>query len=134
MLQVSGPEHLLLCRSNALADLAPLILLPQQSTECQKSHWDVHRWNCRPPVVHSIRITCDGERHGSPFEPVVITPKHEIYDYGDVCPVSKVVKFPIVMYRHLKVDPFEIERTAALDNQIATYLMIDVDSGFAPAL
>ncbi|THH18659.1 hypothetical protein EW146_g2376 [Bondarzewia mesenterica] len=81
---------------------------------------------------NGITITCDGDRVGSPFRVVQIPDTHPIYYQSDVCPVSEVVGLPIMIYRHSKEDPLYMERTAAMDNQIATYLMIDVDSGFAP--
>ena len=85
-------------------------------------------------MVQGIQILCDGERHGSPFKPVEITPTHQIYGYGDVCPVSEAICLPIVMFRHSKEHPLNKPPTPWLDNQIATYLMIEVDSGFAPMM
>ena len=85
-------------------------------------------------MVQGIQILCDGERHGSPFNPVEITLTHQIYEYGDVCPVSEVIGLPIVMFRHSTEHPLNMRPTPRLDNQIATYLMIEVDSGFGPMM
>lgn len=36
------------------------------------------------------------------------------------------------MFRHIQEDPLEMPRSEALDNQRATYLMINPVDGFAP--
>lgn len=59
-----------------------------------------------------------------------IPPEHEIHRVGILCPVSQRVGLPLVIYRHLEADLRRHD--ASLDNQVATYLMIDPHSGFAP--
>ncbi|ETW76096.1 hypothetical protein HETIRDRAFT_481608 [Heterobasidion irregulare TC 32-1] len=77
------------------------------SQECQEAD-SQHSWDCRLPVVQGIQILCDGERHDPPFNPVEITPTHQIYEYGDVCPVSEVIDLPIVMFRHSTEHPLNM--------------------------
>ncbi|KAJ6495263.1 hypothetical protein C8R45DRAFT_165522 [Mycena sanguinolenta] len=84
-------------------------------------------------TVPGMVIPCDSEigRHGI-FREIDLEAAHPIHTHGIVCPVSAQVGLPIVMYRHLKEDPLDMDRDAGLDNQKATYLMIDPISGFAP--
>ncbi|KAJ7170908.1 hypothetical protein C8R43DRAFT_875290, partial [Mycena crocata] len=63
---------------------------------------------------------------------VSIDATHRIHTRDVVCPVSAQVGLPIVMYRHLQTNPLSMRRDAGLDNQRATFLMIDPESGFAP--
>jgi hypothetical protein len=68
------------------------------------------------------------------FEQVDITPQHPIHTHGQMAPVSKLYKLPIVVYRHTRTPWMDREDygegDADLDNQPATYLMIEKD-GFA---
>lgn len=48
-------------------------------------------------------------------------------------PVMAMLGIPIRVHRRLRVAPSAMLRTASLDNQVATYLMIEPSSGFAPA-
>jgi hypothetical protein len=62
---------------------------------------------------------------------VNITPTHDIHRLGEVGPVSQMVDLPIVVYRHTQESwMYREEEDASLDNQIATYLMIE-ENGFA---
>lgn len=116
-----------------------------QSKECQISHWPSHKSKCRSMIngiatisysapssngdVVSVLVPCDGERRiNGIFKSVTIPPTHPIYVRGVVSPVSKAVGFPVVLYRHLPEGGVGSE----YDCQIATYLMIDTFSGWAP--
>jgi hypothetical protein len=110
-----------------------------QSAECQRADWDDHKRQCAPPPptepVQGIVIPCQADKHQlgpGIFHTKVIDPKHKIYSKGVVCPLSKQVGLPLVMYRHLREDSLSMRRDAGLDNQIATYLMIKSADGFAP--
>lgn len=93
----------------------------------------MHRPKCIPEHVTGIIITCSGDRITRPiFSTVDIGRAHEIHQFGVPCPVSRNVGLPLVIYRHLRENPMTMHRTPDLDNQIATYLMIDPESGFAP--
>lgn len=74
-----------------------------------------------------------GENH--PFNPkeVVLTSSQadDILNGGKgfVSPISKLIGVPLVVYRQgARVGG----RTASMDNQAVTYLMIDTEHGFAP--
>ena len=73
-------------------------------------------------------IGCNDDRQGGLFRKIDITPTHPIYSAGHVCPMSRVVGLPLVIYRHMP----EGGNDAGSDNTIATFLMIDPVSGFAP--
>ena len=73
-------------------------------------------------------IGCDDDRRGGVFRTVDLQQTHPIFKNGDVCPVSEVVGLPLVIYRH---SPAGGSGPGA-DNQIATYLMVDPVSGYAP--
>jgi len=82
-----------------------------------------------------VIIPCEGDKRAGRrgiFQAVEIQPSDEIHRLGVPSPVLQRAGLPIVIYRHLKEDPLSIPRTPNLDNQIATYLMIDPDSGMAP--
>ncbi|KAF8190350.1 hypothetical protein K438DRAFT_2018688 [Mycena galopus ATCC 62051] len=83
-------------------------------------------------TVRGIVILCDSEIRNGIFNEVDVDATHPIHIQGVACPVSAQVGLPIVMYRHLKQDPLKMRPDARLDNQKATYLMIDPESGFAP--
>ncbi|KAA1471148.1 hypothetical protein DENSPDRAFT_837075 [Dentipellis sp. KUC8613] len=84
-------------------------------------------------AVQGVVVACDGERgQFGVFSPVELPPSHEIYQEGTISPVSALTGVPIAVWRHLQESPFAIRHSAALDNQITTYLMIDPVTGFAP--
>jgi hypothetical protein len=103
-----------------------------QSTECQKDHWASHKTECRPSNVTGITIYCDGERTHGIFETVQLDAKHDIHHLGELCPVSKAVGLPLIIYRHIRTDSLRMRRDPYLDNQIATFLMVELYDGFAP--
>ncbi|KAJ7266907.1 hypothetical protein B0H12DRAFT_139419 [Mycena haematopus] len=85
-------------------------------------------------TVRGMVISCDSEiRRKGIFYEIDLEATHPIHTHGIVCPVSAQVGLPIVMYRHLREDPLKMLRDPGLDNQKATYLMIDPISGFAPS-
>ncbi|KAH7927989.1 hypothetical protein BV22DRAFT_233957 [Leucogyrophana mollusca] len=84
--------------------------------------------------VVGITIACNADRHHrGVFETTIIKPSHKIYELGVVCPLYNKVGLPLVMYRHLSEDPLNMCRDPGLDNQIATFLMIEPSNGFAKA-
>ncbi|KAJ7064911.1 hypothetical protein C8F01DRAFT_1021620 [Mycena amicta] len=108
------------------------------SVECQTADWKSHKRVCRPAppegTVRGIVISCDGEmrRNNGLFTEIDLDGTHPIHTEGIVCPLSARVGLPIVIYRHLREDPLTMVRDAGLDNQRATYLMINPVDGFAP--
>ncbi|KAJ7640878.1 hypothetical protein DFH06DRAFT_1215498 [Mycena polygramma] len=107
------------------------------SQDCQKADWKSHKTVCSPPLpegtVRGMIIACDADRRsGLGFTEIDLDKTHPIHTQGIVCPVSAKVGLPIVIYRHLKENPLSMRRDPGLDNQKATFLMIDPVSGFAP--
>lgn len=84
--------------------------------------------------VRGVTIHCENDkrRGAGIFQITDLSPTHNIHTEGVLCPVSVKIGLPIIMYRHLRGDPLAAARDAGLDNQIATYLMVDPRSGFAP--
>jgi hypothetical protein len=66
------------------------------------------------------------------FNEINLDATHSIHTQGVICPVSVKVGLPVLMYRHLKENLLAMPRDAKLDNQRATFLMIDPRSVFAP--
>ncbi|EAU91722.2 hypothetical protein CC1G_04490 [Coprinopsis cinerea okayama7 len=101
------------------------------NAECQNAHWREHRASCIPESVQGIVIRCEGERKpGGPFAVTQVPRTHPLHTSGLRPPLPKKVGVPLIVYRH-PIDP-GTPRGPRLDNQIATYLMIDLRTGFAP--
>lgn len=58
--------------------------------------------------------------------------KDSIWKSGVRVPISDIFEVPLIVKRHLKEHPFDIDRDHGLDNQPITYLMINPATGFAP--
>ncbi|KAI6046620.1 hypothetical protein EDC04DRAFT_3052959 [Pisolithus marmoratus] len=122
------------------------------SNACQISHWRSHKSTCAPaadastPVtgpssqkepqtdsVVGIIIACDGDRgRGSRvFTPTTIHPSHPIWAHGQSSPLFRQVGLPLIVYRDHPGNPLTMVGNAGLDNQIATFLMIEPGTGFA---
>ncbi|KAJ7170913.1 hypothetical protein C8R43DRAFT_981575 [Mycena crocata] len=83
-------------------------------------------------TIRGMILGCQSDPQNYPFTGIDIDATHPIHTRGVVCPVSAKVGLPLVMYRHLQTNPLSMGRDADLDNQRATYLMIDPQSGYAP--
>lgn len=80
--------------------------------------------------VKAVRVPCELDKahtEGKPFEVWEISIEHPIFQSKPI-PISDKIGFPLLVYKEGTVYP---ERQP-LDNQIATYLNIDLESGFAP--
>jgi hypothetical protein len=90
--------------------------------------------NCtrKPLFQRGLSVECDSDRQNYLFNEINLDATHSIYTQGVICPVSVKVGLPILMYRHLKENPLTMPCDAKLDNQRATFLMINPRSGFAP--
>ncbi|KAJ6587146.1 hypothetical protein DFH09DRAFT_869407, partial [Mycena vulgaris] len=106
------------------------------SVDCQRADWKSHKTQCAPAlaegIVRGMILGCESDRQNGIFNEIDIDAAHPIHTRGIVCPVSAQVGLPIVIYRHLQEDPLSMDRDPGLDNQRATFLMIDPESGFAP--
>ncbi|KAH7913609.1 hypothetical protein BJ138DRAFT_1145620 [Hygrophoropsis aurantiaca] len=118
------------------------------SKTCQRVHWRFHKHICvwqpsshgalnyrqgLPPFadnVNGIIIHCNVERPSKGiFEPTIIEPTHKIYRKGFHASLFRTVGLPIIVHRHHPVNG--PGGNARLDNQIATYLMIEPADGLA---
>ncbi|KIJ31447.1 hypothetical protein M422DRAFT_234542 [Sphaerobolus stellatus SS14] len=81
--------------------------------------------------VTGIIIGCEGDRGSyTLFQPVEIDEKHPIHRLGVHAPLSNIIGLLFKVYRHVPRSRVSGVSGAGLDNQIATYLMIEKD-GFA---
>lgn len=92
-----------------------------------------HICSLSPPSepVEGIIIHCQQTRaaHGI-FESTQIEPNHPIYTQGYICPALKIAGFELLLYRHTLEDQ-NLGPQPSLDNQIATYLMVEEADGIA---
>ncbi|KAH6847643.1 hypothetical protein B0I37DRAFT_148660 [Chaetomium sp. MPI-CAGE-AT-0009] len=81
-----------------------------------------------PVTVQAVIVRCDAEKIRSPpWWATTIPADHPVFSQA-VLPIPGLIGVPLAMHR---VGTRSANR-ADLDNQIATYLNIDPDSGFAP--
>jgi hypothetical protein len=117
---------------------------------CGKDHqaqnWKDHKLVCRPPDAATSQSTnktgtstgakIKGVRiqrmPGRMWEEVDIDENDPIWTEGVSCPVPSGFGMPLIVQRDIRQHPFSIPRSADLDNQPVTYLMIDSYTGFAP--
>lgn len=81
--------------------------------------------------VEAVRVPCEldkAQTEGKPFEIREISIDHPIFKSKPI-PISISIGFPLLVFKEGTIYP---ERQP-LDNQIATYLNIDLTSGFAPS-
>lgn len=87
----------------------------------------------RDKLVHAVRLSCAGER--SFIQPLVLPVGHHLLDDSPpaqgTCPVLHLIGQPIVM-RKLPPSATLASNRAGLNNQWATWFMIDPISGLAP--
>ncbi|KAJ7701772.1 hypothetical protein B0H17DRAFT_164241 [Mycena rosella] len=106
------------------------------SIDCQTADWKSHKALCAPPppeaFVRGMVLGCQSDPQNDMFNDIDLDATHPIHTRDIVCPVSAKVGLPLVMYRHIQADPLSMDRDPGLDNQRATFLMIDPESGFAP--
>jgi len=93
----------------------------------------MHKLACRAPPpkgpVRGVRV-----RGGSPFaaDKLDVPPSHPVWTQGEQSKLSKVVGVPLLLYRELPERSLNEPGNPGLDNQSMTYLMIELDNGFAP--
>jgi hypothetical protein len=100
--------------------------------EHRKGHASVHeasRW----ATIKCVRVLCRGEtgREGV-FIDEELHPSHPVFETGTISPVSRMLGMPVRVHRLDPRPSLSIPRTANLDNQHTTYIMIEPVSGFAP--
>ncbi|KAH0600504.1 hypothetical protein MHUMG1_01501 [Metarhizium humberi] len=79
-------------------------------------------------TVQAVIVRCDSEkRRLPPWSATTIPADHAVFSQ-QVPPVPGLISIPLVLHRM----GTKSANRADLDNQIATYLNIDSDSGFAP--
>ena len=81
-----------------------------------------------PESIQAVVIRCELEKRlFPPWSATTIPADHPVFSQT-VPPVPALIEVPLVLYRVGTASAYR----ADLDNQIATYLNIDADSGFAP--
>lgn len=113
------------------------------SPECQRFDWSFHKKSCgvppKPIVARSPTDPVDacfmfsaGDKRGHLFDTLSIPADHPIFSAGTLSPLSVMMELPLLIYREDRRPSLSIPRSAAMDNQAATYLMFDTKTGFAP--
>ncbi|KAL0071139.1 hypothetical protein AAF712_001698 [Marasmius tenuissimus] len=107
---------------------------------CQKRSWKSHKKICKDSPDLRFSEPSEGipgvrllGGFNSPFWPEakVISPNHPVWTKGSVSPVSQIVGVPLLIYRELEELELESPNDPNRDNQAATFLMIDPQTGFA---
>ncbi|KAI5855532.1 hypothetical protein GGS23DRAFT_443307 [Durotheca rogersii] len=81
-----------------------------------------------PASIPAVIVRCEGEKSKfAPWSATAIKADHPVFS-NSVPPVPGRIEIPLVLHR---VGTQSVNQ-ASLDNQIATYLNIDSESGFAP--
>jgi hypothetical protein len=81
-----------------------------------------------PGSIQAVMVRCDAEKRKlPPWSSTAIPADHPVFSQT-VAPISALIEIPLVLHR---VGTRSANR-ADLDNQIATYLNIDAENGFAP--
>ncbi|KAL4077425.1 hypothetical protein J3A83DRAFT_4087116 [Scleroderma citrinum] len=123
------------------------------SSTCQTTDWPTHKTSCIPASspfdsphsvlstlpprwipshnVSGIVIACNADRARGArvFEAAIVEPSHPIYRSGLPSPLFEYLGLPLLVYRHLQNDPTNMLRDHGLDNQLATHLLTDPNTG-----
>jgi len=81
--------------------------------------------------VQAVVVRCNTERRDLPPWSATSVPAHHSVFSQTVPPIPELIEVPLVIHR-VGTQSTQSTRRADLDNQIATYLNIDEDTGFAP--
>jgi len=108
---------------------------------CQKKHWKAHKPLCKPPpalpttpppaAVLGVRLL---PGNNPPLQPesVTIPADHPSWAKGTLSPVSTLVDMPLLIYKEVPLPRDTPRIWAERECQVATFMMIDLTSGFAP--
>ncbi|KAH9895735.1 hypothetical protein C8Q73DRAFT_448816 [Cubamyces lactineus] len=102
------------------------------SKECQASHWKMHKPMCRPLAedeAWGVKIL--DNRHApwpNQFQNVLLKTTHPVFTQGELCPVTEVCGFPLVIWS----ESIHGGKRALENNQPAVYLRIEAQDAFAP--
>ncbi|KAJ3029953.1 hypothetical protein HDV00_009340, partial [Rhizophlyctis rosea] len=87
-------------------------------------------------TVQAVRIHRRGSTRPGTFQLITIPRTHPVFEAAcPLSPVSHEIGIPLRIYREAPLDPKEAPThpdRAKYDCQIATYLMIEIHSGYAP--
>lgn len=84
--------------------------------------------------IKAVIVRCNGDTTGPKWSATTIAGADPIFDQqpGSEAPLPAVLGIPLI-FRRFPSAQFGTTRPDGLDNQIATYLNIELASGFAPA-
>lgn len=83
--------------------------------------------------IKAVIVRCDGDTTGPKWSATTIPSDHPIFgqQHESEAPLPALLGIPLI-FRRLPSSQFDT-RASGLDNQIVTYLNIELESGFAPA-
>ncbi|KKY29941.1 putative ectomycorrhiza-upregulated zf-mynd domain-containing protein [Diaporthe ampelina] len=83
--------------------------------------------------IKAVIVRCDGDTTGPKWSATTIPSDHPIFEQQrkNEAPLPALLGIPLI-FRRLPSSQFNT-RASGLDNQIVTYLNIELESGFAPA-
>ncbi|KAL0572396.1 hypothetical protein V5O48_009556 [Marasmius crinis-equi] len=113
---------------------------------CQTAAWKSHKKICRDPPaslsfsppaspegIQGIRLIGGYNAPFLPDKPKLVPADHPVWTRGSVAPISQIVGVPLLIWRELEELGLDVRNDPNRDNQAVTFLMIDPESGFAPA-
>ncbi|KAI0086479.1 hypothetical protein BDY19DRAFT_960091 [Irpex rosettiformis] len=111
--------------------------------KCQTTAWKGHKRVCKalPPSLklsnpeESVKATRLLGGYNRPFYPrdTVVPPSHPVWTTGAISPISQIVGVPLLIHREVEEQSLSDPSKGDKDNQAVTYLMIDPETGLAPA-
>ncbi|KAI0344145.1 ectomycorrhiza-upregulated zf-MYND domain-containing protein [Trametopsis cervina] len=107
------------------------------SQDCQKKHWTIHKPICRvwsPSEVWAIKVLsskeagCPGSMNpAAQFQHFLLNKQHPAFSRAELCTSTKAYGLPLRIY-----SPAIANGEEGSGNQLAVYLRIEPDNGFAP--
>lgn len=85
--------------------------------------------------IKAVIVRCDGDKTGPKWSATTISSAHPIFEqqHESEAPLPALLGIPLI-FRPLPKSNIDRTRASSLDNQIITYLNIELESGFAPPI
>lgn len=122
--------------------LSNMFVFLGQREECRRAAAESHLKYCKAPRTGLPMSPPSGSVTGVrllggdiPFVPqvILVNGSHPVWPTGTVSPLSQLVDMPILIYRERRELPLDRRNIMDLDNQAVTHIMVDPETGIAPA-